>query len=122
MAELKARIAAWCRELGFGQAAVSDIDLATAEARLCDWLQRRFHGSMHYMERHGSKRSRPEELVPGTVRVISVRMDYLPETQDEAKAMLDTPAGAYVSRYALGRDYHKVLRGRLRELARRHGG
>jgi epoxyqueuosine reductase len=74
---------------------------------------------MDYMERHGSKRSRPEELVPGTLRVISVRMDYLPQNQDTAKDLLDDGSIAYISRYALGRDYHKVLRGRLRELARR---
>ncbi len=74
---------------------------------------------MHYMERHGSKRSRPEELVPGTVRVISVRMDYLVDDQDDAKALLDHESRAYISRYALGRDYHKVMRGRLRALSRR---
>ncbi len=71
------------------------------------------------MQRHGTKRSRPDELVPGTVRVISVRMDYLPETQEEAIRLLDHDSRAYISRYALGRDYHKVLRGRLRALARR---
>ena len=119
MEALKAQIIAWCRELGFSGAGISDVDLSTAEARLRDWLTRRFHGSMHYMERHGSKRSHPEELVPGTVRVISVRMDYLTESQETAIARLDHDSAAYVSRYALGRDYHKVLRGRLRELARR---
>jgi epoxyqueuosine reductase len=122
LSALKTQIDDWCRELGFGQVGISDIDLGTAEARLNDWLDQRFHGSMHYMERHGSKRSHPEELVPGTVRVISVRMDYLPESQDAAKARLDTDSGAYISRYALGRDYHKVLRGRLRDLARRIEG
>ena len=119
MAALKAQIVGWCHELGFSQAAVSDIDLATAEGRLRDWLDRRFHGSMHYMERHGSKRSHPEELVPGTVRVISVRMDYLTEPQETTRERLDSASGAFISRYALGRDYHKVLRGKLRDLARR---
>jgi len=119
MQALKAEIAGWSRELGFQAAGVSDIDLAEAEARLQEWLVARFHGSMDYMERHGSKRSRPEELVPGTVRVLSVRMDYLPHAQDDAKALLDDDTRAYISRYALGRDYHKVLRGRLRALARR---
>ena len=119
MSALKRELIAWCRELGFQQAGVSDIDLGTAEARLADWLRARFHGSMDYMEQHGRKRSRPAELVPGTLRVISVRMDYLPEDQDTAKQLLDHGSSAYISRYALGRDYHKVLRGRLRELARR---
>jgi epoxyqueuosine reductase len=119
MAALKGDIVAWCAELGFSQAGISDVDLRDAEARLARWLADRFHGSMRYMERHGTKRSRPDELVPGTVRVLSVRMDYLPEPQDVAKELLDHESRAYVSRYALGRDYHKVLRGRLRELARR---
>ncbi len=119
MAALKANIIEWCVELGFQQAGVSDVDLAVAEARLADWLAAKFHGSMQYMQRHGEKRSRPEQLVPGTVRVISVRMDYLPETRDDAKRLLDHESRAYVSRYALGRDYHKVLRSRLRQLARR---
>lgn len=118
-AALKAEIVAWSRELGFAQCGISDIDLDVAEKRLADWLAKKFHGSMHYMERHGTKRSRPAELVPGTIRIISVRMDYLPESQDEAIALLDHESRAYVSRYALGRDYHKVLRGRLRALARR---
>ncbi len=116
---LKHEILAWCRELGFQQAGVSDIDLSQAESRLRDWLQRRYHGSMNYMERHGTKRSRPERLVPGTIRVLSVRMDYLNDDQDVAKALLDHDSKAYVSRYALGRDYHKVMRKRLQALARR---
>ena len=119
MATLKDEIVGWCRELGFQQTGVSDIDLANAETRLNDWLAERFHGSMHYMERHGSKRSHPEELVRGTVRVISVRMDYLPESQEAAKQLLDHDSRAYVSRYALGRDYHKLMRRRLRALAQR---
>ena len=119
MSALKRDIIAWCTELGFQKTGVADIDLQQAEGRLSDWLQSKFHGSMDYMERHGSKRSRPEELVPGTLRVISVRMDYLPQDQASAKRLLDDGASAYISRYALGRDYHKVLRGRLRSLARR---
>lgn len=118
-AELKARIIDWAESLGFQQLGVSDIDLRKAEARLRDWLDQGRHGTMHYMQRHGTKRSQPDELVPGTLRVVSVRMDYLPESQQRAKALLDHPTKAYVSRYALGRDYHKVMRGRLRELARR---
>ena len=119
MATLKDEIVGWSRDLGFQQTGVSDIDLAKAESQLNEWLAARFHGSMHYMERHGSKRSHPEELVRGTVRVISVRMDYLPESQDTAQTLLDHESRAYVSRYALGRDYHKLMRRRLRALARR---
>jgi epoxyqueuosine reductase len=119
MATLKAEVVRWCDELGFQQAGVSDVDLALAEDRLRSWLAAKFHGTMDYMQRHGVKRSRPAELVPGTVRVISVRMDYLPEPQDQARQLLDHESRAYLSRYALGRDYHKVLRGRLRSLARR---
>ncbi len=116
---LKARIRTYASELGFQDLGISGIDLGTAEARLQAWLAAGFHGTMNYMQKHGSKRSRPAELVPGTIRVISVRMDYLPEDQDSAKALLDHPSRAYVSRYALGRDYHKVVRGRLKRLAER---
>jgi epoxyqueuosine reductase len=116
---LKAAIRAWGAELGLQQIGVSDVDLDRAESRLQEWLQDGCHGEMHYMARHGSKRSRPQELVPGTLRIITARMDYLPEPQGDAAALLDHGSRAYVSRYALGRDYHKVLRGRLRALARR---
>ncbi len=119
MHAFKQDVMAWCHDLGFQGAGVSDINLDTAEQRLRQWLQQNFHGSMEYMQRHGSKRSRPAELVPGTIRVISVRMDYLPEDQDIAKALLDHDSKAYISRYALGRDYHKLLRARLRDLARK---
>ena len=118
MAALKGAVIEWCGELGFQKTGITDIDLSEAEARLADWLRAKFHGSMDYMERHGKKRSRPEELVPGTLRVISVRMDYLPQDQEIAKTLLDDGSSAYISRYALGRDYHKVLKGRLRALAR----
>jgi epoxyqueuosine reductase len=119
MTALKRDVLQWCTELGFQQAGIAGIDLQQAEDRLTEWLNANFHGSMDYMARHGSKRSRPAELVPGTLRVISVRMDYFPEDQDAAKKLLDDESRAYISRYALGRDYHKVLRGRLRALARR---
>ncbi len=112
-------IRSWGRDLGFQQLGISDIDLTQAEERLTRWLDKGFHGEMGYMSRHGSKRSRPDELVPGTLSVVSVRMDYLPTNQQSAEQLLDHPSKAYVSRYALGRDYHKVLRGRLRKLARR---
>jgi len=116
--KLKDDIRHWASELGFQQIGISDIDLSVAEERLAQWLRNKFHGTMDYMHKHGSKRSHPEELVPGTVRVISVRMNYLPESQEIAKQLLDHDSKAYVSRYALGRDYHKLMRGRLRNLAR----
>ena len=119
LAELAARIKAWGRELGFQQLGVCEPDLAEHEARLEEWLAQGFHGSMGYMERHGRRRSRPAELVPGTLRVISARMDYLPAAARPATELLDEPATALVSRYALGRDYHKVLRKRLQRLATR---
>jgi epoxyqueuosine reductase len=119
MPALKARIFRWSREIGFQKCGVSDVDLSRAEKHLAEWLGKHFQGSMDYMQRHGTRRSRPEELVPGTIRVISVRMDYLPENQDSARQLLDHPSKAYISRYALGRDYHKVLRRRLRTLAQR---
>jgi epoxyqueuosine reductase len=119
LAELKTRIAQWGRELGFQQIGVSDTDLAKAESRLQAWLDAGEHGTMDYMRRHGTRRSRPAELVPGTLRVISARMDYLPGEADDPRDRLDDGSRGYVSRYALGRDYHKVLRRRLQALARR---
>ncbi|MFK8015605.1 MAG: tRNA epoxyqueuosine(34) reductase QueG [Gammaproteobacteria bacterium] len=109
----------WGREFGFGAVGITGVDLSAEEPHVRAWLQRGFHGSMDYMQRHGDKRTRPHELVPGTVRVICVRLDYLPEQQHAAIEQLERPAHAYVSRYALGRDYHKVLRARLRRLAAR---
>jgi epoxyqueuosine reductase len=112
-------IKVWARELGFQGVGISDPDLMDAEARLSAWLAQGRQGEMDYMARHGTKRARPAELVPGTLRVISVRMDYLPEGQDRMQARLRDPATAFISRYALGRDYHKVLRQRLQRLANR---
>jgi epoxyqueuosine reductase len=117
--ELAARVKAWGQELGFQQVGITDTDLGTAEARLRDWLAEGRHGTMEYMARHGLKRSRPADLVPGTIRVISARMDYLPESQGVMQTRLEDPQGAFISRYALGRDYHKVLRQRLQRLAER---
>ncbi len=111
-------IKAWGRELGFAAVAVADVDLHEAEPRLLRWLERGLHGEMDYMARHGPKRARPAELVPGTLRVISARLDYWPEAADAREALRDG-ARAYISRYALGRDYHKVMRGRLQKLAER---
>ncbi len=118
MAQLAGDIKAWGRALGFDELGIADIDLKEAETRLSAWLAQGFHGEMDYMARHGSKRSRPAELVPGTVRVISARMSYWPHARP-AQAVLEDGELAYVSRYALGRDYHKVLRGRLQALAQR---
>jgi epoxyqueuosine reductase len=98
---------------------VAAVDLAEAEARLQAWLAAGFHGEMDYMARHGLKRSRPAELAPGTVRAISARMDYLPQPQAAMEACLESAAEAYISRYALGRDYHKLMRHRLQKLAER---
>lgn len=122
-AALKRRVIEWGRELGFQQVGVTGVDLSRDEERYERWLAEGRHGEMDYMARHGSKRTRPQELKPGTVRVISVRMDYYPEdapdTCDEAWAVLDDPDRGYLSRYALGRDYHKVMRKRLQKLAER---
>ena len=118
-AKLKSAISDWALDLGFQQIGVSDVALEGAESRLQEWLRAGYHGRMDYMASHGTRRSRPQELVPGTLRIITARMDYLPESQEAALGLLDHEQRAYVSRYALGRDYHKVLRGRLRTLARR---
>jgi epoxyqueuosine reductase len=116
---LAAEIKVWGRELGFQQVGIADTDLSAAERRLQDWLDQGYHGEMDYMARHGTKRSRPNELVPGTLRIISVRMDYLPEERSVIRERLDDPSAAFISRYALGRDYHKLLRKRLQQLADR---
>ena len=107
----------WGMELGFQQVGISDTRLDEDEAFLLQWLRSGYHGEMDYMQRHGTRRSRPAELVPGTVRVISVRMDYWPEGARDVGEVLQDVALAYLSRYALGRDYHKVLRKRLQQLA-----
>jgi epoxyqueuosine reductase len=117
-ADLVARIDDWGRELGFQQLGISDTELSLAEHRLQQWLADGFHGEMDYMARHGRKRSRPEELVPGTLRIITARMDYLP-TGDDPWGVLKKASLGYVARYALGRDYHKVMRKRLQRLASR---
>jgi len=117
-----ARLRAWAAELGFAALGVADVDLSDAEPGLLDWLAAGFHGEMDYMARHGLRRARPAELVPGTVSAIMVAIDYAPPEPDwvaRAWATLDDPARAYVSRYALGRDYHKVVRARLQQLAER---
>lgn len=118
-AELATQIKTWGRELGFQQIGIAGCDLTGPEAYLRDWLARGWHGEMNYMARHGSKRSRPGELLPGTLRVICARMDYCPESMAVTATACDHPIQAFISRYALGRDYHKVLRSRLKQLALR---
>ncbi|MDN6298442.1 MAG: tRNA epoxyqueuosine(34) reductase QueG [Halomonas sp.] len=118
LASLADDIKAWGDELGFQQVGITDTELADHEAHLDAWLEKGYHGEMGFMARHGTKRTRPDELEPGTIRVISVRMDYLP-AEMESVAVLNQPERAYVSRYALGRDYHKLMRKRLAALAKR---
>ena len=118
---LALQIKQWGKALGFQQVGIADTDLTEAERHLASWLAHGRHGEMEFMHRHGSKRTRPDELVPGTQRIISVRLDYLPDEPDPA-AILDDPARAFVSRYALGRDYHKLMRKRLQRLAKQIEG
>ncbi len=104
--------------MGFQQVGISSTDLSQAEKQFNDWLAKGYHGDMDYMSRHGSKRTRPDELEPGTLSIISVRMNYHPPGAQDEWAVLANPALGYVSRYALGRDYHKLMRKRLQQLAR----
>jgi epoxyqueuosine reductase len=115
---LAARIKDWGRQLGFSAVRIAGPDIPDAESDLGAWLDAGWHGEMDYMARHGSKRARPEELVPRTRAVIVARMDYRPDAADPTSNLADT-ARAYVSRYALGRDYHKLVRYRLQKLAQR---
>ncbi|MFT5392762.1 MAG: epoxyqueuosine reductase [Gammaproteobacteria bacterium] len=122
MASLLRDIKRWAFELGFDDLAVTDTELNEDEVRLISWLHEDRHGQMHYMSRHGSKRARPCELVPGTIRILTVRMQYLPAQAAPMGAVLNDPSLGYVSRYALGRDYHKLMRRRLQTLAERMQG
>jgi len=116
--QLATNVKQWGRELGFQQLGITDINLREAELRLQEWLAKGYQGSMEWLAAHGNKRSRPDELLPGTVRVISVRMDYLPGDTAQIKILKD-PTKAYISRYTLGRDYHKLIRKRLSLLAQK---
>ncbi|MFC4762823.1 tRNA epoxyqueuosine(34) reductase QueG [Dyella koreensis] len=118
-AALASDIKRWARELGFADAGIADTELGEDELHLQRWLDDGHHGEMEYMARHGTKRSRPAELEPGTLRVISVRMDYIPPGTRNAWDVINDPNAAYVARYALGRDYHKLMRNRLQKLAER---
>ena len=121
LAVLAAAIKSWGRELGFQAIGIADTDLSAAEPRLDAWLASGYSGELDYMRKHGGKRTRPAALVPGTLRIISARMDYRPDAADSGGILADG-SKAFVARYALGRDYHKVLRGRLRKLAERIAG
>lgn len=115
--QLSDSIKTWGAELGFQQLGITTTALAEDEAHLMDWLKQGRHGAMSYMESHGTKRSRPEDLVLGTLSVISVRMDYMPPSSKHPMQVLNNSELAYVSRYAMGRDYHKLMRNRLQKLA-----
>jgi epoxyqueuosine reductase len=121
LAMLAARIKSWGRELGFQAVGIADTDVSAVEPRLGAWLALGFAGELNYMRKHGAKRTRPASLVPGTLRIISARMDYRTNAADSWRILADR-SKAFVARYALGRDYHKVLRGRLRQLAERIAG
>jgi epoxyqueuosine reductase len=121
-AAFAAQIRAWAHELGFQGVGISDTDLSAAESGLLEWLALGLHGEMDYMAKHGTKRSRPAELLPGTLRVISLRMNCMPPEARDSWQVLAEGEGAFISRYALGRDYHKVVRNRLVKLAEKiHG-
>lgn len=118
-AALASAIKSWGGELGFQQVGIATAALAEDEVHLVNWLARGYHGEMAYMARHGTRRSRPAELCPGTLRIISVRLDYYPAGAAAAEGVLRDPKRGYIARYALGRDYHRLMRARLRRLARR---
>ena len=115
--DLSTLIKNWGLELGFQRIGISDTELSEAEQHLFSWLAHGYHGEMDWMAQHGVRRSRPAELQAGTLRVISARMDYWPDSAHDADSVLHSPQLAYISRYALGRDYHKLLRHRLQQLA-----
>jgi epoxyqueuosine reductase len=119
MIDLSNQIKQWGIELGFQQIGITDTHLELAEKRLEEWIQKGFHADMDYMHKHGLKRSRPALLHPDTISIISVRMNYLPELQENSENNLNNPVSAFISRYALGRDYHKLLRKCLQKLAQK---
>ncbi len=119
LTQLAQQIKAWGTELGFQAVGIAGTEMPEAEARLLEWLAAGRHGEMDYMARHGAKRARPAELIPGTLRVISVRLDYQPPHARDSWVVLHDPLQAFISRYALGRDYHKLMRSRLQKLSDR---
>ena len=116
-AALAKDIRAWSKELGFDEIGISNTELSDHEAHLMNWLAAGYHGEMHYMSEHGTKRTRPDDLIPGTIRVISTRINYQTPDAANEEDVLNNSGQAYISRYALGRDYHKVIRKRLQKLA-----
>jgi epoxyqueuosine reductase len=106
----------WGAEIGFAEIGITDTDLARAEVVHQGWVEKGFHGEMNYMAKHGTKRTRPADLVPNTVRVISARLDYLPPKTRDSWEVINNGEQAFISRYALGRDYHKVVRQKLQKL------
>ncbi|MEI8363067.1 MAG: tRNA epoxyqueuosine(34) reductase QueG [Betaproteobacteria bacterium] len=115
--QLSADIKSWGLALGFNQIGITDTNLQVAEIEHQAWVAKGFHGEMDYMVKHGVKRTRPAELVPNTLRVISARLDYLPANAQHSESILQDSAKAYISRYSLGRDYHKVMRNKLQKLS-----
>ncbi len=115
--QLKQQIRNWSTELGFSDIGFTDTNLSAYEAQYFNWIGEEFHGEMDYMVRHGTKRTRPAELEPGTATIISARINYLDLDSEDPRRVLHDPEKAYISRYALGKDYHKLLRKRLQKLA-----
>lgn len=116
--ECSDKIKQWGKELGFQQIGITDTNLAAHEKIFNDWLSYNYHGQMHYMQKHGTKRTRPQELIPGTIRIIMARINYLPKDSD-IKTVLQQDNLAAISRYALGKDYHKLIRKKLNSLAKK---
>lgn len=119
LTSIRSQLEQWAQELGFQQLGIAGVDLHQHEGYLQKWLDAGYQGDMHYMNRHGRKRTRPDELIPGTCTVLTLRMDYLPESAANPEGLLAQSDRAYISRYALGRDYHKLIRQRLARLAKR---
>lgn len=115
--QLTTDIKSWGLELGFNEIGISDTNLQVAEIEHQAWIAKGFHGEMDYMAKHGVKRTRPAELVPETIRVISARLDYLPPNAENSESIMQNTTKAFISRYALGRDYHKVMRNKLQKLS-----
>ena len=115
--ELKKKIIKWAKEYKFSNVGFTDIDLSIEEERLKDWLNNKFHGDMHYMEKHGEKRTKPELLTPGTLSIISFSANYLDFNTENPIKVLQTKDKAYISRYALGQDYHFIMKDKLKKIA-----